>query len=173
MSPGTARALGVFFVLIGITALIFGVKSYKSAKYLATEGLTSSGTVTKIESRIEHKTDSDGFSYSVTEYRPIMEYVVEDTPHSFTKAGWSESQKYTVNERVELIYDPTDPADARINTTGGIYGTSIALAIIGLIFTIIGIVMVIGARKKEEEPPVSDDPGASTDESQAPPQIMN
>jgi len=52
--------------------------------------------------------------------------------------------RFRIGERVDILYDPRDPSDARIHSFVDLWGLSLCLGCIGFVFTWLGCIWAIG-----------------------------
>jgi hypothetical protein len=129
------------FLGIGIVAVAIGaVWTFTTARFVSGAERTG-GTVIDL-SRSE---DSEG---SVT-YSPIVRFKVEGRTIQFT-ASSSSSSPPSVGERVEVLYDPDDPHDARLSGFLDLWGGPMIVGGLGIVFAVIGSAIVWATRKPSE-----------------------
>ena len=90
------------FCLWGVYA---GYISWK----LETEGETTTGTVVRLE-------ESDTSESGCCVYSPVIEFDVTGQTYSFEGDNASYPPAYDVGEEVDILYHPSDPDTAQINT---------------------------------------------------------
>jgi len=116
------------FVMIPV--LIFGVfLLYFSQKlFFETRHLTKSAVYTYGEVVDYTTSKSDGTTY----YHPVLTFNTLDgqTITHHAKSG-SSAQKYAYGEKVELLYDPKAPSNARINGFFALWGGALIAGVIG------------------------------------------
>lgn len=76
---------------------------------LQTAGEMTTGTVTRLE---ESKT-SEGYC---CEYTPVVEFKANGQTYTFENDNASDSPDYQIGAEVPVLYDPSDPNVAQINT---------------------------------------------------------
>lgn len=119
--------LGTFLFAAGLIMMVFGYSMHRQDAKFMERAQTAAGTVISIEAG-RYDPDSDdpaesGFRHpdlwlarGQTLYRPNVKF---DTPmkENLTVSGkWREEPDYyAVNQRVEVLYDPDDISDRRIN----------------------------------------------------------
>lgn len=97
---------------------------------------TASGTVIDLIAG----RDSDGDDM----YYPRVRFVTSSgTPVEFTGSVGSSPPGFDVGEEVAVLYDPTDPAGARIDTFFQLWFGTLVLGALGLVFGSIGIIFAI------------------------------
>ncbi|MCY1401675.1 hypothetical protein D9M71_167980 [compost metagenome] len=142
------KVLSVFkyvFSLVGVVLLIGGAIAYKSSEEFLLEAVSTPGTVVAlVKSR-----SSDSITY-----QPVVEFVGNDgKSFDFTSSSGSNPPSYSVGEKVEVLYPPANPQDAKINSFFDLWGGAVVMAVMGGIFFLIGgLIFLIGKlknRKKE------------------------
>jgi hypothetical protein len=87
---------------------LWGVYAAYTSWRLQNEGVTTTGTVV----RLEESNSSEG---GCCVYSPVIEFSANGQTHSFEGGNASDPPAYDVGEVVNVIYDPADPATAQIN----------------------------------------------------------
>lgn len=108
-NPWKISCLIVFINLFLIQAVLWGIDEAYAAWQLQTQGITTIGTVVKLE---EEPGEEGGDSV----YRPLIEFKVNDQVYTFKGNYASSSPKYGVGERVNVRYDSADPGVAQIDS---------------------------------------------------------
>ena len=98
----------IFFNLFFAGFCLWGVYSGYTSWRLQNEGLTTTGTVV----RLEESNSSEG---GCCVYSPVIEFSANGQTHSFEGGNASDPPAYEVGEVVNVIYDPSDPGTAQIN----------------------------------------------------------
>lgn len=120
------------FLLIGLGALAGSVASYRSTQDFIAESAMTMGTVVELERSVSR--DSDG-NRSVV-YHPVVRYSVNGgREYRFRSNTGSNPAAYRRGEEVEVLYQPSNPGDARINGFFSLWGGSVILTVLGLSFT--------------------------------------
>ena len=125
--------LGVAAVLVVVAAVV----AVSTARFVANAERTE-GTVIDL-SRSE---DSEG---SVT-YSPVVRFTVEGRTIQFTSSSGSSSPP-SVGDRVEVLYDPDDPHDARLSGFLDLWLFPLVAGAIALIASVIGVVFLRRTRR--------------------------
>jgi len=94
----------------------------------------------------EESNDGEGVTYV---YAPVVRFTDRDgVPHEFVNPVASNPPGYFRGEKVQLLYAPSNPADAVIDDFFGRWGLSIVVGAMGLFFTLAGsATLVMGIRK--------------------------
>ena len=127
------RQIRLYLVLFGLVFMVFGICFYLYERDFEARAEKSMGTVTEVR-RETSSTTSGGRSTTSIVYRPIIRFEVDGKSYSFASKSASSGYKDMNGTRLEILYDPADPSDARIadNRTGLIIGTFIGVG--GMIF---------------------------------------
>lgn len=129
---GKGRWILVVFLLIGLGMLAGSVASYRSTQDFIAGSAMTMGTVVELERDVSR--DSDG-NRSVV-YHPVVRYSVNGgREYRFRSNTGSNPPAYRQGEEVEVLYQPTNPGDARINGFFALWGGSVILGVLGLAFT--------------------------------------
>lgn len=82
-------------------------------------------------------------------YKPVVEfYDHKDNRIELVSLEGSNPPKYTVGDKVEILFNPEDPIDAKINSFSSIWGGVLIMAIIGIVFFVIGCISISKEKKK-------------------------
>lgn len=74
-----------------------------------------------------------------TTYSPVVSFKTKTGQDiTFTSSVSSSPPSYSVNETVEVLYDPSDPSDANINGFTSLWLSVLILGILGAVFFLIG-----------------------------------
>ncbi|MTC71622.1 MULTISPECIES: DUF3592 domain-containing protein [Providencia] len=119
------------FLVIGILFLLGTAFSLYSSMNMTKNGVETTGIVTDLDVSVsEDKSKS---------YFPIIEFTTQDNQKiEFRSSMGSSSYRGSIGQSIDVLYDPTNPHDAVINSFFGIYALSIFCGIFGVVFTLIG-----------------------------------
>lgn len=132
---------GTFLVLllilaIGIGLSVWGVLDINKINYYKDHGVDITGYVVDYDRSTDE--DNDDIYYAIYEYKVDgVSYTVKDTDYSYSRP--------TKGEKHVVYYDPQNPAEAITDLEGGL---GAILLVIGLIFGVLGLVIVIKAITK-------------------------
>ncbi len=135
--------VGVVFLLIGVGVLVgdfFVVKSTMS--FLSNSEKVEGSVIDIVKSR-----SSDG-DYM---YRPEISFV--DTTGqtiTFTLSISSSMPTYQVGEKVSVLYDKNNSQSAKINTFFQLWFGPIIMTVLGVIFFLVGLLVLIKQKRKTE-----------------------
>jgi hypothetical protein len=127
------RQIRLYLVLFGLAFMVFGIYFYLYERDFEARAEKTMGTVTKVR-RETSSTTSGGRRTTSIVYRPIIRFELDGRSYSFASKSASSGYKDMKGTRLEILYDPADPSDARIadNRTWLIIGIFIGAG--GLIF---------------------------------------
>lgn len=124
------KALNIVKFITGIVGLAFFVGAwfaYKSTSDFIDRAEDAEGEVIEM---IRSRSDD---SYT---YKPVVEFTAPNGERvEFASSTSSNPPAYDVGEIVDVLYDPDDPHDARIDGAFSLWFLPIFLSIFGLIFT--------------------------------------
>lgn len=140
--PKVAKIACWISVVISFAMLWGAFSSAQNARRLIDEGIRVSGEVTENirEESQETVRDSNGRDRKVMRvyFYPVIQFVqVNGQTQVFKSSSGSGSPEYAVGQQVPVIYLASDPADARIESTGNVWGLAIALGVMGGLFLLI------------------------------------
>lgn len=125
------------FFAVGLALLTVAVVSATNTRAFVAHANNAHGTV--IEMIRRQSSDSDT-------YAPVVRFVTEaGEAIEFTSRTSSNPPSYATGERVEVLYRPLAPRDARINDFGSLWAGSIMFAAIGSTFFLIGAGLIASA----------------------------
>ena len=131
------------FTTVGVVLLVgAGIVSQKTRSFLA-DAAKAEGTV--IELKASRSKDS-------TTYRPVVRFIDPNGQTvEFTSSTGSNPPLYQAGQKVEVLYRPTEPRNAKINGFFSLWGVSAIMAGMGGVFFLIGFSsLVAGARKRRQ-----------------------
>jgi hypothetical protein len=126
------------FKLVGIIFSVVGVSLLAGGGYAGQSTYSFLGRVQSAPGRVVELMRS-GSSRDGTTYSPVVEYEGPDSRTiRFTGSVASSPPSYTVGERVTVLYDPTMPEAAKIDSFLDKWFLPVLLGGMGLVFTAIG-----------------------------------
>lgn len=138
--------VAVSFSLFGAGMLWGAALFYSNTSTFLKDAITAPGTVVDLVA--SRSSDS-------TTYRPSVEFTSRNgEPASFVASNGSNPPSYSVGQKVEVLYRPTNPRDARINDFFSLWGAATVLGGMGFIFAGVGGGTMVGlllARRGENE----------------------
>ena len=138
MNGTRGTILPYVFALLGIGMLAGGIYLYDRTKDFLDQAVTAPGIV--IELKQEKSSDSN--NNTTYDYRPVVQFDTKDGQRIvFTSDTATNPPSYHTEDEVEVIYNPKEPLDAKINTFFSLWLGVILLLGLGAIFTIVGVNM--------------------------------
>jgi hypothetical protein len=121
--------LGCVFTAIGLTL-------YRRNQHLQRYGLRAEGTVTQLIRGVTR--NSDGFGQNVN-YTPEFRFQDEaGLTHTVRSRSGSNPSPFKVGQQVKVLYEPSKPSTAEIDSFGQMF-------LVPVIFMILGPGLIIGA----------------------------
>lgn len=143
-SFNTLKFLKIFFTVFGLIFFIIGICVLIQPKLKAkrcTESVTAE-VIENIKVRSHYNNDNNHGTHSVT-YRPVFEFEHNGQHYNIKSNTSSNPPVFEVGEKVELKINPNDPTDFYAPSDHTFTLVGLIFFGIGLIFTIIGIFMII------------------------------
>lgn len=107
------RAVRLFLILFGGIFLGVGIWLYLDRRDFETKAEKALGTV--IEVRREAKTSTRRNRRTTsTLYRPVIRFEAGERSYTLTSNSASSGYNYPKGKRLEILYDPANPGDARL-----------------------------------------------------------
>ena len=132
--------LSVLFGVIGLGLLAGAIALALNTRAFIATAKPASGTVTEL---VPKRDKDDG---SIT-YTPVVLFeAASGESVSFTSSFSSNPPSYAVGEKVEVLYAPDNPHEARIRGFGSLWLGSVILGGIGTVFATIGFGILIASR---------------------------
>jgi len=123
----THAALQLGFFVVSAIALTVAVASYQSTKRFLQTARTAVGTVVENV----RGTDSEG----QPTYYPRFAFETPDGGRIVVLSSFGMSPaSFREGQRVVVLFDPSEPKHARINTFGQLWGVAIGFGIVGSVF---------------------------------------
>lgn len=134
--------VSIIFFLVGVGLLVGGIFSVKNTKQFLAAAVKASGVVERLE--LDSSRDSDGH-YSST-YFPVVQFQTPDGRSiSFRSSSGSNPPAFAEGEAVQVLYDPSVPQRAKIDTFMSVWFGNLLLCVMGLLFSGIGGGMLYAA----------------------------
>ena len=132
--------LSVLFAVIGLGLLAGAIAVTLNTHAFIATAKHAPGTVTELVP----KRDKDDGS---TTYTPVVMFEADSGASvSFSSSFSSNPPSYAVGEKVDVLYAPGDPNQARINGFGSLWFGSLILGGLGAVFSAIGFGILIASR---------------------------
>lgn len=127
------------FTVIGFCMMMGAIFFYKDTQEFLTQALVAEGKVVELV-RLR-STSSDSTKYV---YAPVVVFVTAGgTAIEFTSSTGSNPPGYSKGEVVEVLYKPSSPRQAKINSFFALWGVPTIVGIIGVVFFIVGFSIVL------------------------------
>lgn len=134
MSNKTPALISLF---LGGALLAGSAYMYFDTQKLVDNSIRVSGTVVDFERRL---------SKGGSSYYPVIEFITTSGEiHHFTTTGATDFAK---NEKVEVLYDAADPANAKVNAFLELWLGTFALGVFGLLCVGVGMGSLLYARSR-------------------------
>jgi uncharacterized protein YneF (UPF0154 family) len=133
------------FTIIGAGMLIGTFFIYKNTIEFVEKSIETEGTVVELL-----KSRSSSSSDNSIMYKPLVQFTdIKGTQIEFSSSSSSNPPSYSVNEKVEVIYNPESPNKAKIKSFFSLWGGATILGVLGLVFFIIGGSIIAYSIKKK------------------------
>lgn len=145
----TLTVLKYVCALVGVGLLIgAGVSLAHTRSFLAQASRTQ-GTVVALLPRFSNNSSNSSNSTSPT-FAPMVRFSHNGQVIDFTSSASSNPPSYRVGESVPVLYLPTPPFQARIDSFFSLWGTGAILGGLGVIFLAVGGLMIIVPRMRAQ-----------------------
>jgi len=132
------------FTIIGAGMLIGAFFMYKDTNEFIANSIETKGTVVQLLESRSSKSSNKSIMYT-----PVVQFInTKGKQMEFSSSTSSNPPKYSINEKVVVIYIPESPNKAKIKSFFDLWGVIIIPGIFGLVFFIIGGRIIIATRKK-------------------------
>lgn len=131
------------FTLVGIGMLVGAFLIYKSTSSFLAEATKAEGTVVDlVQSR----------SSDSTTYRPVVHFINQNGQKiEFMSTTGSNPPSYSKGQKVEVLYRPTEPQNAKINGFFSLWGGSVIVGGLGGVFFLIGSGIILAGSLKSRK----------------------
>jgi uncharacterized protein DUF3592 len=131
------RLVFSIFFAIGLGLLIGSYFTVRHTRHFLQIAISAPGVVVDNIYRESSSSGNQGPSWS---YYPHIRFQTTDGQKiDFVSSTGSNPPSYSVNEPVNVLYDPQQPYTASLNSFGSLWGATIVLVILGVAFTAPGI----------------------------------
>ena len=129
--------------LIGFSLLVEAYFDYKSKSSFLSEAIKTEGKV------VDHVKAQSGNSDNSYTYRPVVHFMNQNGHIiKFVSPLGSNPPNYSIGEKVEIFYHPTEPQNAMINSFISIWGGSVIRGGMGVLVFVIGsYIIIVGISK--------------------------
>jgi hypothetical protein len=161
------RALGIVIALylVGM-AVVFGMFSHQSVEFVKHAARTN-GTVVELVARAPAgSTREPVTSARAVPQAPKVSYSVAGNIYTYTAAHGRYHQRLKIGDQVQVLYNPADPAEARLKGEGTVLvpGITVTFALTALLVVVIlirtrNLGAVSGESRRQRRAPVPIDAG--------------
>lgn len=145
------KFLAVFkygFTLIGLSLVTIAFSMYSNTHSFLDHAVTTEGTVTQLVR--SYSSQNSGSS----SYFPVIRFFTPDgNLVEFQSSTGSNPPSYSRGELVEVLYSPERPERAQINSFGSLWGGTLIIGGLGLVFFLVGFSIILagslGRRKAD------------------------
>ena len=135
--------ISMLFLIVGLGAVFFSYISFTGSQKFIKTSISADGTVTDIVQQT-NTSDTNGRTTISYTYAPKISFTASDgKTYTFISSTSSNPSPYHDEETIKILYDPQNPYNAQINSFFDLWGLSIILGGLGVVFGIIGILGVI------------------------------
>ncbi len=135
----------LFFVL-GVAMLIGTYFLFKSTNEFLAKAISTEGKVIELVRKKSGNSSNNSISY-----HPLVSFVDQEGYNSeFLSSSGSNPPAYKVGEKVEILYNPESPLDAKINSFSPLWGGVAITGFLGTTFTLLGGVILWANKKKRD-----------------------
>ncbi len=131
------------FTFIGIAMLAGALYIYDDTRSFLSEAVRTEGTVVNF---------MQAYSRRGITYAPVVHFVNRNNETVvFVSSTATNPPGYATGEKVEVLYFPAKPQEARINSFFSLWGGSVILGVMGSVFFLIGVgVTLVPMLKKRQ-----------------------
>lgn len=127
--------IGVVVSLLGALLLVIGIILGINTRMFAARAQQVKGTV----DHMKFRHDSEGGGYA-----PVFQFkTLNGESIQFAGMVYSNPPQFKDGQIIDVLYDPQNPQRARINKATNLYFVPLFSAGMGLLFLVIGVVMLI------------------------------
>lgn len=133
------------FGVIGLILLTIGIVGLNNTIQWVTEAERTDGTVVRISA---YSTVSDGVT--TTMYSPVVSFIDKSgNQFTFSSNVSSSSVDYKTGDKIPVLYNRDKPEEARVKSFFSLWGVTLIVGGIGLIFTAMGVGYLIYVVRKK------------------------
>jgi uncharacterized membrane protein YjjB (DUF3815 family) len=137
-----AKSTYVVFAVVGFVMLVGAVYLYKGARAFVSGASRAEGTVVNLVQKTNRSKTSSALS-PVVNYRHANGKTIE-----FTSSDGSDPSRYTIGQKVEVLYYPLEPLNAEINGFFAIWGITAIFGGFGAITFGVGVGSLFAGMRK-------------------------
>jgi hypothetical protein len=142
----TLTIIKYVFLLIGAGMLIGTAFLFTSARSFVAHAVHAQGVVVALQPRLDSHHDSNSstnYSNGSMTWAPLVRFSHNGQVIDFTGSTSSNPPSYHVNQTVPILFDPSNPFGAKIDTFFSVWGGPVILGGLGTVFFLIGALMIV------------------------------
>jgi hypothetical protein len=139
-SPNARKGICRFFMVLAIILLVCGgTWTWKTTSFISS-ARQAVGKIEGYEQKKSTKRSRSGGTRRTTTHRPRFTFQDDQgREHKVTSSVGGSKGAFKVGEEVEVLYDPQNPTDARINTFIQMWLGPLVIGGVGLVFLSLGV----------------------------------
>ena len=131
------KVIGILCLVLGIGLLVTAGNLHSRTRQFVAKARTAPGIVVDLARSTSSDYRTTGRQ---TTYAPVVEFTTDSgEKDTFTSSSSSYPPAFRKGESVEVLYDPANPYDARINTFGTLGLASVIVGGLGAVFSFLGL----------------------------------
>ncbi len=141
--------LKYFFAVLGVAALLGAFSAYKNTQDFLDEAVMVEGRVIELIRSVRKTGSGSDSNQTKVRYRPVIVFETRTGQSvEFTASTGSNPPAYSVGHPVNVLYQESEPAKARIDDFSSLSGQPLILAALGSIFSFVGFSMILSGVRK-------------------------
>jgi hypothetical protein len=136
----TLTIIKYVFLLIGAGMLIGTAFLFTSARSFVAHAVHAQGVVVALQPRLDSHHDSNSstnYSNGSRTWAPLVRFSHNGQVIDFTGSTSSNPPSYHVNQTVPILFDPSNPFGAKIDTFFSVWGGPVILGGLGTVFFVL------------------------------------
>ena len=126
---------GGFMLLIGLGLIAFAASRVNQTNAFTAQAISVQGQVVRLDSHTSYSDDGSSTKY----YTAIIGYTDKaGIQREASDYGTSDRPIREIGDAVPLLYNPSNPAETKVNTFSGLHGQTAVMVGLGLAFAIFG-----------------------------------
>ena len=142
----SGRAASIFLLIFGLVFATIGAGLTYWSYSFSQSAITTSGIVTHVTTKTSRNSTNNSTS---TTYQPTVSYIDQSgATHSAQTFLSSSGYNFPLGSEIEIMYDPEDTGQIRINSWFALWGFGFVFLAVGLITTVISLVVWRVAKRR-------------------------
>jgi hypothetical protein len=129
------KGIGLYLVVFGASFLGVGGWLYSDQRNFEAKAVKAIGTVIEVKRATTTSTSSGSRHTTSYVYSPVVQFEAEGQRYTFTSRSASSDYNFPRGHRLEILYDPANPGDARLKDR--------FFSLLPLIFLGVGVLIVM------------------------------